>query len=71
MISLFTNLIDNGINASAENSKIIVKFYKVQNNTYIEINDNGCGIDNKDILDIFKPFYRVNKARSRENGGQG
>ena len=35
------------------------------------VSDNGCGIAKEHITQIFEPFYRVDKARSRESGGSG
>ena len=37
----------------------------------IKIRDTGCGIPEKYRESIFQPFFRVDKSRSRENGGVG
>ena len=37
----------------------------------MSIKDQGLGIPQKDIPHLFQRFYRVDKARSREQGGTG
>ena len=37
----------------------------------ISICDRGCGIDLKDQLNIFNPFFRVDRSRNRDTGGAG
>lgn len=66
-----SNLIRNAINASDDNSAIIIKCYHENNKSYICVIDSGTGIEEEQILKIVEPFYRVDKARSRKKGGAG
>lgn len=65
-----SNLILNAFNVSKPNSQIIVNCYE-DTNKKIEVIDFGIGISQENIDKILEPFYRVDKARARENGGAG
>ena len=72
LVSLaISNLIRNAINNSEFNTNIEVKSYEKDNSIYIDVIDEGCGISKEDIDKIIEPFYRVDKARSRKDGGAG
>jgi len=66
-----SNLIRNAINNSEINKHIDVNIYSDDTSNYIEVRDQGCGISSEDINKIIEPFYRVDKARSRNQGGAG
>ena len=66
-----SNLIRNAINSSEDNTSIIVNIYNKDNYSYISVKDNGIGITEENIKKIVEPFYRVDKDRSRSNGGAG
>ncbi len=65
------NLIDNAIKYSPEGSEINVKLSEKDNKLFVEVSDNGIGIPEDDLDRIFERFYRVDKARSRKQGGTG
>jgi two-component system sensor histidine kinase VicK len=64
------NILDNAIKHSQGNN-IIIELSENSHNTYIDITDNGCGIPSEMLKKIFQPFQRVDKARSRNLGGNG
>jgi len=66
---LFRNLIDNAIKYNKESGKITININP--KNRTISIKDTGIGLSELDRNRIFERFYRVDKARSRENGGTG
>jgi heavy metal sensor kinase len=74
---LFLNLISNGIKYTEEGGVIRITVTKeVQNGLKkqflkVIVSDTGIGISKEDQLRIFDRFYRVDKARSREEGGSG
>ncbi|MFZ4591280.1 MAG: HAMP domain-containing sensor histidine kinase [Ignavibacteria bacterium] len=65
------NLIDNSIKYCANNSEINVSAVIFEKALNITVADNGIGIPKEDIPRLFERFYRVDKARTREEGGTG
>lgn len=66
------NLIDNAIKyGSLKKNTIKLSFFDIDTNILVEVSDNGPGIEPSELPRIFERFYRVDKARSRENGGSG
>ena len=68
---LLLNLIDNALKYSKDSGKIKIILTKLDGFYRLNIIDNGIGIAEEDLDDIFKRFYRVDKSRSREYGGTG
>ncbi|WDV45020.1 HAMP domain-containing sensor histidine kinase [Clostridiaceae bacterium M8S5] len=66
----FANIIDNAIKYTDTNGCISTKLYKKLEYCVITIEDNGIGIDNENLDNLYKPFYRVNKSK-RESSGLG
>ena len=69
---VLTNLIMNSIKYGKENGTTEVSIEKInKNKVLVRIHDNGIGIEKHNLSRIFERFYRVDKARSREQGGTG
>lgn len=71
MQQVFGNLIENAIKYGKEGRKIIVGCHRVGENVEFSVHDFGPGIASHHLSRIFERFYRVDTARSRENGGTG
>ncbi len=69
--SLLYNLVDNAVKASTRGKSIQLIAITTKMNTKIKIIDEGIGISQKEIEEIVKPFYMVDKSRSRKSGGAG
>jgi two-component system phosphate regulon sensor histidine kinase PhoR len=65
------NLTENSIKYGKEGGRTKVSFYDMDENILVEVSDNGIGIHEKDIPRLFERFYRVDKSRSRNQGGSG
>lgn len=66
-----TNIISNAIKYTPQKGSINIRLEKIDEEIVIEIEDTGCGIEEKDYDNIFKRFYRVDKMRGRGTGGTG
>lgn len=70
MSQVLLNIIKNAISYTDQGG-ITIKGYLEQYRYKLEITDTGIGISEEDYEKIFKRFYRVDKARSRDTGGSG
>jgi len=66
-----TNLLDNAVKYSPNQSRIQVRGTKRDHEIAISVSDQGIGIEPRHIPHLFERFYRVDKARSRKAGGTG
>lgn len=65
-------LVDNAIKYTLEGGVVLVRLEKVDNaRAVFAVMDSGIGIAPEDLDKVFERFYRVDKARSREMGGNG
>jgi heavy metal sensor kinase len=65
------NLVDNAIKYSPIGGKIEIGVAQTPDGIIIDVTDTGPGIPADLQPRIFDRFYRVDEARSRENGGTG
>lgn len=68
---IFINVIENAIRYSNDFGKVKIHSYVSGHRAIIKIQDEGIGIPKEDLPHITERFYRVNKARSRSDGGAG
>lgn len=67
MLDVLINLIDNGVKASEEGSRIRL----IASEDSIIVQDFGRGIPEEEKERILEPFYMIDKSRSRKCGGAG
>lgn len=66
------NLVENAIKYNKEGGAVKIYLSKEQEKeAKIMISDTGIGIEEKEIVSIFQPFYRVDASRNRSLGGAG
>lgn len=64
----FQNLLDNAFKYASES---IINSYRDDDDLCIEIHDNGPGIPEDKLEEVFKPFFRLDESRNKETGGVG
>ena len=68
---VINNVLGNAIKYSPEKATITISITEEKAYVVVSIQDTGLGIPQEDLKNIFKRFYRVDKARSRALGGTG
>jgi heavy metal sensor kinase len=68
---LFLNILDNAIRYTPSGGSITASLTRKEENAVVSISDTGIGISAEHLPFIFDRFYRVDKARSRAEGGMG
>lgn len=66
-----SNLLDNAAKYSKDSPHIHVNISREPGNIKIAVSDNGIGIPENELENIFQRFYRVNKMHSKKLGGSG
>lgn len=71
MTQVVVNLISNALKYTPENGAIDITLKEHNNIVEFKVKDNGIGISEEDLPNIFERFYRADKSRSRQTGGAG
>ena len=69
--SLVYNLVDNAAKAMDGDGIIAVRATAITGGCQFQVVDNGRGMEASELAKITEAFYRVDKARSRSQGGAG
>ena len=65
------NLVENAIKYNRNDGTVTVSAKRENNEAVMTVSDTGNGIDEAFRKQIFEPFFRIDKSRSRELGGVG
>ena len=68
---MLLNIIDNAIKYTQPGGEVNVKCIVDNDDVIISVKDNGIGIPKDALPRLFERFYRVDKGRSRSQGGTG
>ena len=68
---LLFNLTENAIRYNRPDGTVRITVTEEEKRLIIRVADTGYGVPEQYRESIFQPFFRVEKSRSRENGGVG
>lgn len=69
VIQILTNLTGNALQYTPEGGRVTISATRVGDEVQISVRDTGMGIPAEHLPHIFDRFYRVDKSRSRQEGG--
>ncbi len=65
---VLTNLVNNAIKYSPSGGDVEIKIWESRDNIHLSVRDEGIGIDNEHLAEIFSQFYRAVDAQSNISG---
>lgn len=68
---VLSNLIENAIKYSPENSKVLISSEEIEGKIVIQVADQGSGIPSDELPNVFMKFFRSNNAKSSPIKGSG
>ncbi|HEC70026.1 MAG TPA: HAMP domain-containing histidine kinase, partial [Candidatus Omnitrophica bacterium] len=68
---VFINLLSNAIKFTPQGKKIEIKCEKKDNYVEVSVRDEGIGIPQEDLENIFKEFYKIDNPLQKEVKGTG
>ena len=68
---VFMNLVDNAVKYNREGGSVRLSVERRDRIARVLVTDTGPGIPPEHLPKLFRRFYRVDPARSRQNGGTG
>ena len=69
--SAFSNLVFNAVQHTPERGVIRIRWYRDAEGVHLAVTDTGTGISPEHLPRLTERFYRVDKGRSRDQGGTG
>jgi signal transduction histidine kinase len=71
MHQVLFNLVDNAIRFTPDGGAVTISADRHNGSVEVHVSDTGAGIAPEHLPRLFERFYRVDTARSREDGGTG
>ena len=67
----FYNLLTNAIKYSPQRTQVTLAAVRKHEHAYISVEDQGLGMDRKEVKQIFRKFYRTKRAEQSGEAGTG
>jgi signal transduction histidine kinase len=67
---VLVNLVENAVRYTAR-GRVMVETARENGGVWVTVRDTGAGIAPEHLPRIFERFYRVDRARARDEGGTG
>lgn len=72
MDRVFFNILENSVKYKSDDTGLVkLKLYKNENYVVIEIADNGKGVSDEELSNLFLSFYRADSSRTNPSEGSG
>lgn len=67
------NILRNALWYSPDEQSVVISLQVdyIELKVFIDVEDNGPGVPQDQLIKIFNPFYRVDRAREKKTGGYG
>lgn len=69
--SAVENVLRNAVRYTKEGTAVEVSLSNGDGSAAVEISDHGGGVPEAELVNLFRPFYRIGEARDRGSGGTG
>ena len=69
--SAVENVVRNALRYTSDATTVKISLRCNDDEALISVRDEGAGVPEEALADIFRPFYRVDDSRTRETGGAG
>ena len=71
LLRAISNLVRNAIRYAGSAGPIVLSAQNKGDDTVITVSDSGPGIPDNALEEVFAPFFRLERSRSRDTGGTG
>ena len=72
MRTVLRNLLENAVKYSLPDSgPVEISAHQNAETVVVRVTDDGPGIPEEDLTNLFEPFFRVDRSRSKKSGGYG